>query len=163
RQRAVEPGQFRLVVEQLRLTRSTGHEEVDHALRLRRVVRHLRCERIVQRRLRRCNAVTREQVHERERTKADASLLDETNAGEQLSQHLRRTDAALGRISKQSDPFGFDFQHVYLDGHPYFNSRTNRLAKSIAPFGRRENVPFFAARVIGKSSSSSTTFPLMRT
>ena len=47
RQRAVELGELRLVVEQLQMARRAGHEEEDDALGLRREVRLLRRERIV--------------------------------------------------------------------------------------------------------------------
>ena len=46
RQRAVELGELRLVVEQLQVAGRAGHEQVDDALGLRRVVRLLRRERI---------------------------------------------------------------------------------------------------------------------
>src|SRR5262245_23558068 len=81
RQRAVEFGELRLVVEHLQVARRSGHEEENDVLGLRREVRLLWRQRIVGVLSRRV-ARAREQMVERERAHPDAALFDEPAAGD---------------------------------------------------------------------------------
>ena len=90
RQRAVELGELRLVVEQLQVAGRAGHEQEDDVLRARRKVRLLRRERIGGRRAAPCAAG---QLAERDRPQADAAFLEEPAPRERL-----RRDVAVEMV-----------------------------------------------------------------
>jgi hypothetical protein len=77
RQRAVQLGERRLVVEQLEVARRAGHEQEDHVLRPRGEVGHLRRQRVGRRRRRRGVSPLGEQLAQRHGAQADAALLEE--------------------------------------------------------------------------------------
>jgi hypothetical protein len=69
RQRAVELRKLRLVIEHLEMARRSGHEQEDHRLRLRLVMRLLRGQRVLR------GGGTRE-LAQRHGAESDAALID---------------------------------------------------------------------------------------